>query len=112
MTLPVYSGPVRLSLVESEDEESVRTVVRKLLADRCASEDVAAVYDGAQGPHGALWRTLAADLGLAGLLVPEEAGEPGRVRARPGPCWRNSARPSPRSPSSPVPSSPRAPWCG
>ncbi|WP_405945053.1 acyl-CoA dehydrogenase family protein [Streptomyces sp. NBC_00932] len=77
MTLPVYSGPVRLSLVESEDEESVRTVVRKLLADRCASEDVAAVYDGAQGLHGALWRTLAADLGLAGLLVPEEAGGAG-----------------------------------
>ncbi|MFE7214202.1 acyl-CoA dehydrogenase family protein [Streptomyces sp. NPDC057611] len=74
MTLPACSGPVRLSLIESDDEESVRTVVRKLLTDRCASDDVAATYDGADGLRELLWRSLAVDLGLAGLLVPEEAG--------------------------------------
>ncbi|MGW4823801.1 acyl-CoA dehydrogenase family protein [Streptomyces sp. NPDC004227] len=77
MTLPACSGPVRLSLVESDDEESVRTVVRKLLADRCASDDVASTYDGADGLREPLWRSLAVDLGLAGLLVPEEAGGAG-----------------------------------
>ncbi|MFE7234858.1 acyl-CoA dehydrogenase family protein [Streptomyces sp. NPDC057596] len=77
MTLPACSGPVRLSLVESDDEEAVRTVVRKLLADRCASDEVAATYDGAHGVREPLWRSLAADLGLAGLLVPEEMGGAG-----------------------------------
>ncbi|MDI3418176.1 acyl-CoA dehydrogenase family protein [Streptomyces luteolus] len=77
MKIPVGSGPVRLSLVESEDEESVRTVVRTLLADRCASDDVAAASDGRHGLSAPLWRSLAVDLGLAGLLVPEEAGGAG-----------------------------------
>ncbi|MFF4764051.1 acyl-CoA dehydrogenase family protein [Streptomyces sp. NPDC001292] len=83
MTLPATatatasSGPVRLSLVESEDEEQLRSVVRKLLTDRCASDDVAAAYDGADGLCESLWRSLADDLSLAGILVPEEVGGAG-----------------------------------
>ncbi|MFC9493519.1 acyl-CoA dehydrogenase family protein [Streptomyces sp. NPDC056982] len=77
MTPAVDSGPVRLSLIESEDEATVRTVVRKLLTDHCVYDDVAATYDGADGPGKPLWRMLAVDLGLAGLLVPEAMGGAG-----------------------------------
>ncbi|MFD3561256.1 acyl-CoA dehydrogenase family protein [Streptomyces sp. NPDC058686] len=77
MTRPADSGPVRLTLIESEDEQSIRTVVRKLLTDRCAPGDVAATYDGDDALREPLWRSLAVDLGLAGLLVPEEAGGAG-----------------------------------
>jgi alkylation response protein AidB-like acyl-CoA dehydrogenase len=66
-----------LDLLYTDVEESVRDSVRSLLAKRCTPDRVAAVYDGDRAGHDELWRALAADLGLAGLLVPEEHGGAG-----------------------------------
>ncbi|HEU0192006.1 MAG TPA: acyl-CoA dehydrogenase family protein [Mycobacterium sp.] len=61
-------------LLYSDTEEALREGVRRLLADRCPPEKVAALYDAGTDDFSELWRTLAIDLGVAGLLVPEELG--------------------------------------
>lgn len=64
-------------LLYSDVEEDLRSTVRDLLQVRCPAEAVAATYDGDRSVVGPLWRALAADLGLAGLLVQESAGGAG-----------------------------------
>ncbi len=69
-----YATP---DLLYSEEEEALRSAVRGLLADHC---DPAAVLarSASDAPHDReLWRLLAEDMGLAGLLVPEEFGGQG-----------------------------------
>ncbi|MGW0734863.1 acyl-CoA dehydrogenase family protein [Streptomyces sp. NPDC002851] len=64
-------------LLYSETEDELRTAVRSLLTDRC---DATAVLTGAESgrPYDPdLWKTLAGEMGLAGLLVPEALGGPG-----------------------------------
>jgi len=63
-------------LLYSDVEDSLRSSVRALLRDRCTPESVVAVYDG-QPPSPDLWPALGRDLGLAGLLVPEDLGGAG-----------------------------------
>ncbi|WP_445525756.1 acyl-CoA dehydrogenase family protein [Streptomyces cyslabdanicus] len=64
-------------LLYSEEEEALRAAVRDLLTDHCAPADVIARAES-DAPHDlALWKTLAGDMGLAGLLVPEEHGGQG-----------------------------------
>jgi alkylation response protein AidB-like acyl-CoA dehydrogenase len=64
------------ALLYSDVEESLRSSVRALLRDRCTPESVVAVYDG-KPPSAGLWPALGRDLGLAGLLVPEDLGGAG-----------------------------------
>ncbi|OBF22870.1 acyl-CoA dehydrogenase [Mycobacterium kubicae] len=64
-------------LLYSDTEEALRDSVRQLFAERCAPETVATAYDDAPHDFFGLWRTLAADLGVAGLLVPESLGGAG-----------------------------------
>jgi alkylation response protein AidB-like acyl-CoA dehydrogenase len=66
-----------LLLLSTEDEEALRDSVRALLAARCDPDLVAAVYDGDDSVRAPLWRSLAVELGLAGLLVPESLGGAG-----------------------------------
>ncbi|WP_240136419.1 acyl-CoA dehydrogenase family protein [Streptomyces sp. MUM 178J] len=66
-----------LDLLYTDVEDDLRATVRDLLADRCDPASVTAVYDGDRSPVAGLWRALAVDLGLAGLLVPEERGGAG-----------------------------------
>lgn len=66
-----------VNLLYTDVEDSLRDSVRSLLADRCPTDRVIEVYDGARDLEPALWRVLAADLGLAGLLVPETHGGAG-----------------------------------
>jgi alkylation response protein AidB-like acyl-CoA dehydrogenase len=66
-----------LDLLYTDVEDDLRSSVRDLLADRCDSAAVTAVYDGDRSLVPGLWQTLAADLGLAGLLVPEDRGGAG-----------------------------------
>lgn len=66
-----------LDLLHSDVEDDLRASVRELLADRCPPSAVLRVYDGDRSPVAPLWRALAADLGLAGLLVPESRGGAG-----------------------------------
>ncbi len=63
-------------LLYSDVEDSLRSSVGALLADRCPPDAVTPRYDG-QAADPALWRALARDLGLAGLLVPERLGGAG-----------------------------------
>jgi alkylation response protein AidB-like acyl-CoA dehydrogenase len=64
-------------LLYSDTEEALRDSVRRLFADRCPPESVMSVYDPAPQDFSNVWHTLAADLGMAGLLVPEEFGGAG-----------------------------------
>ncbi|MDF2706531.1 MAG: acyl-CoA dehydrogenase [Nonomuraea muscovyensis] len=65
-----------MTLLYSEVEEELRAAVRDLLADRCPP---AAVLERAESdPYDpGLWKTLAVEIGVAGLLVPEEHGGAG-----------------------------------
>jgi alkylation response protein AidB-like acyl-CoA dehydrogenase len=67
---------VSTTLLYSEVEEELRAAVRGLLADRCPP---AAVLQRAESdPHDLdLWKTLAGEIGVAGLLIPEEYGGAG-----------------------------------
>jgi alkylation response protein AidB-like acyl-CoA dehydrogenase len=64
-------------LLYTDVEDDLRTTVRDLLADHCEPTAVAALYDGDRSLVAGLWKALAVDLGLAGLLVPEERGGAG-----------------------------------
>ncbi|MFJ1764875.1 acyl-CoA dehydrogenase family protein [Amycolatopsis sp. NPDC088138] len=61
-------------LLYSEVEEDLRASVRDLLKDKAGAEALLARVETAEGYDLKLWRTLAADLGVAGLAVPEERG--------------------------------------
>lgn len=64
-------------LLYSDTEEALRDSVRRLLTDRCPPEAVLSVYDSTPKDFTQVWKALAADLGVAGLLVPEELGGAG-----------------------------------
>jgi alkylation response protein AidB-like acyl-CoA dehydrogenase len=66
-----------LDLIATEVENDLRSTVRDLLADRCAPHAVTSMYDGDRTVVEPLWRALAVDIGLAGLLVPEDLGGAG-----------------------------------
>lgn len=74
MTSPAPEIP---SLLYADIEEDLRATLRGLLADRCAWQDVLARVDSGEPYDEALWKAVAEDLGLAGLLVPEAFGGAG-----------------------------------
>ncbi|WP_043268018.1 acyl-CoA dehydrogenase family protein [Streptomyces sp. CT34] len=64
-------------LLYSDEEEALRAAVRALLADRCDPATVLAGVESDRPYDPELWRALAADIGTAGLLVPEKLGGQG-----------------------------------
>ena len=64
-------------LLYGETENELRAAVRDLLADRAGPAAVLARTETAQTYDTALWHALAADLGCAGLLIPESHGGAG-----------------------------------
>nr|WP_055509716.1 acyl-CoA dehydrogenase family protein [Nonomuraea pusilla] len=77
-----------MTLLYSDVEEELRAAVRGLLADRCPPAAVLGRVEPEPGRRGlidsvnsvydlGLWKTLAAEIGVAGLLVPEELGGAG-----------------------------------
>ncbi|MBO8192959.1 acyl-CoA/acyl-ACP dehydrogenase [Streptomyces oryzae] len=58
----------------TEEQEQMRRTVRELLARRCAPDEVKAAVLRPEGYDTELWRTLAGQLGLAGLALPEAYG--------------------------------------
>ncbi len=64
-------------LLYSDTEEALRDSIRQLFADRCPLESVVRAYDAPPQDFSGVWRTLAAELGVAGLLVPESLGGAG-----------------------------------
>ncbi|TCK21929.1 acyl-CoA dehydrogenase family protein [Pseudonocardia endophytica] len=66
-----------LDLLYTDVEDDLRASVRDLLTDHCPPTAVTALYDGDRSVVTGLWKALACDLDLAGLLVPEERGGAG-----------------------------------
>jgi alkylation response protein AidB-like acyl-CoA dehydrogenase len=64
-------------LLYSDTEDALRDSVRHLFADRCPPESVVRAYGPEPQDFSDIWRTLAAKLGVAGLLVPESLGGAG-----------------------------------
>lgn len=76
MSEPTTTSTQR-DLLYGEVEDDVRASARKLLADRCPP-DVVLARSETEAPYDlATWRTLSAELGFAGLLVPEQRGGAG-----------------------------------
>jgi alkylation response protein AidB-like acyl-CoA dehydrogenase len=61
----------------SSTEDELRSAVRDLLADRSPWPSVLARTESGMPNDGALWHSLAADLGTAGLLIGESRGGAG-----------------------------------
>ncbi len=61
----------------TEQETELRSAVRSVLEDRADFNSVLARTESAQTYDTGLWRTLAAEVGCAGLLVPEALGGAG-----------------------------------
>jgi alkylation response protein AidB-like acyl-CoA dehydrogenase len=89
-------------LLYSQVEEDLRDTVRQVFRDRCAWTAVLARCEQEQPYDLHLWRTLATDLGLVGLAIPEDYGGSGAstrelaVLAEPSHrfrCWAASWRP-------------------
>jgi alkylation response protein AidB-like acyl-CoA dehydrogenase len=68
---------VTADLLYSESERSLLDSLRSLLGDRCGWDKVLARTESAETSDSELWRAVAADLGLAGLLIPERSGGAG-----------------------------------
>ncbi|MFJ8853763.1 acyl-CoA dehydrogenase family protein [Streptomyces sp. NPDC102437] len=76
MTAPTDETPTP-DLLYSEAEEDLRAAVRSLLDDRSDAPTVLARAESDTPYDPQLWKALAADIGAAGLLVPEELGGQG-----------------------------------
>jgi alkylation response protein AidB-like acyl-CoA dehydrogenase len=61
----------------SDQETELRSAVRSVLADKASWPSVLARTETPQTYDAGLWRTLAAEIGCAGLLVPESLGGAG-----------------------------------
>ncbi len=66
-----------VDLLYGETETELRAAVRALFDDRAAWRDVLARTETGQTYDDKLWHTLAAEVGCAGLLIPESLGGAG-----------------------------------
>ncbi|GGN80129.1 acyl-CoA dehydrogenase family protein [Nocardia rhizosphaerihabitans] len=66
-----------VDLLYTEVEDDLRSVVRSVLTAQCEPGAVTALYDGDRALVADLWKNIAVDLGLAGLLIPEADGGAG-----------------------------------
>ncbi|WP_274912198.1 acyl-CoA dehydrogenase family protein [Streptomyces sp. WZ-12] len=64
-------------LLYSAEEDALRAAVRALLADRCDPATVLAGLESGRPHDPGLWRALATEIGVTGLLVPEGLGGAG-----------------------------------
>jgi len=78
---PGASGQVRparvANLLYTDTEEELRAAVRGLLEDKAFWRDVLARTETGQTYDDKLWRSLAGEVGCAGLLIPEHLGGAG-----------------------------------
>ncbi len=74
---PDQAGRDMPSLLYGETEEELRAAVRDLLQERSGWSAVLARTETTELYDTALWRTLAAEVGCAGLLIPESHGGAG-----------------------------------
>ncbi|MFF8397445.1 acyl-CoA dehydrogenase family protein [Streptomyces sp. NPDC016172] len=58
----------------TDEQDEIRRTLRELLGKRCGPEELRAAVDTLAGHDPALWATLAEQLGLPGLALPETHG--------------------------------------
>ncbi|WP_329263844.1 acyl-CoA/acyl-ACP dehydrogenase [Streptomyces sp. NBC_01478] len=66
-----------MALTFTEEQEELRTTLRRFLADKAPSAAVRRAMDSAEGHDPRLWRQMADQLGLHGLALPEAYGGSG-----------------------------------
>ena len=64
-------------LLYSETERDLAAALADLLTDRAVAADVIARTERPEAYDAKLWRTVAAEIGIAGLLIPEALGGAG-----------------------------------
>jgi alkylation response protein AidB-like acyl-CoA dehydrogenase len=64
-------------LTTAEEQRDFRSGVRRFLAERSTEQDVRRLGDDPSGYDPDVWKQLATELGLPGLLVPEQQGGQG-----------------------------------
>jgi alkylation response protein AidB-like acyl-CoA dehydrogenase len=63
-----------VTLTFTDEQEELRVLVRRFLADKSPSGSVRTWMESEQGHDPAVWQQLSRQLGLAGIAVPEEYG--------------------------------------
>src|SRR5690348_16293429 len=63
-----------MSLVLTAEEQSLRDSVRRFVAERSPLSAIRELIDAGEAYDPGVWKQLAAQLGLAGLIIPEEHG--------------------------------------
>jgi alkylation response protein AidB-like acyl-CoA dehydrogenase len=76
-TTTARPSPRQADLLYTETETELRAAVRSVLEDKAGWRDVLARTEFGQTYDDKLWRTLAAEVGIAGLLIPENLGGAG-----------------------------------
>ncbi|MFK4100300.1 acyl-CoA dehydrogenase family protein [Streptomyces sp. NPDC019531] len=66
-----------MALTLTEEQDELRTLLRRFLADKAPSEEVRRWMESEEGHDPALWRQMADQLGLQGLALPEAYGGSG-----------------------------------
>jgi alkylation response protein AidB-like acyl-CoA dehydrogenase len=66
----------------SEDQEQLRTSVRRFLDHYSSEADVRRLMDTDEGYDPSIWSRMANELGLQGLVIPEEHGGSGAAGVR------------------------------
>lgn len=66
-----------MQLVLNREQQELRSGVRKFVAEHAPPDRIRQVMEGPDGFDRNLWRRMAGELGLAGLVVPEEHGGSG-----------------------------------
>mgnify|MGYP001340858401 CR=1 FL=1 len=61
-------------LEPTEEQESLRSMLRSFFAEHWTETDLRAAVDATEGHPQQLWRTMAQDLGLHGMAIPEDLG--------------------------------------
>src|ERR1700746_3098108 len=61
----------------SDEQEELRTAVRRFLAEKSPEAEVRRLMDTTEGYDPAVWSQMAEQLGLQGLTIPEEFGGSG-----------------------------------
>src|SRR5579872_6800054 len=73
----IPGGSRAVNFAFSEEQEELRKAVRRFLEDKSPESEVRALMDTVDGFDPAVWRQMAEQLGLQGLVIPEEFGGSG-----------------------------------
>src|SRR5580700_3256847 len=70
-------GRTRVNFAFSEEQEELRKSVRRFLEDKSPESEVRRLMDTTEGYDPAVWTQMGEQLGLQGLIIPEEFGGSG-----------------------------------